>query len=181
MGSADTKARLHFAVRFALIAGLLFALYGFPYAKYGISEHWLGAYLNGYAEVVGALLRLVEDRVVVQGNTVYGATALRIVRTCDAMEANVLFASAVIAFPGPLARKALVLVVGLSSIAIINLVRIMTLYHVVLKQERAFTFVHLELWPLLMIIATLGLFVASIRFLTANRPAAEAPPGAPAT
>lgn len=175
------SAGVRFAVRFALISGLLFALYGFPYRKYGISEQWLGAYLSGYAEVVGALLRLVEDNVVVQGNTVYGAAALRIVRTCDAMEANVLFSSAVIAFPGPAARKVVVLAGGLLSIAGINLFRIVTLYYAVLEHEPAFAFLHLELWPLLLIVATVALFLASIRLLGAPQPAAEAPPTTRAT
>jgi len=159
---------VRFAVRFALIAALLFTLYGFPYGTYGISEQWLGAYLSGYAEVVGAVLRLVEDKVVVQGNTIYGAAALRIVRTCDAMEANVLFASAVTAFPGPVTRKMAVVAGGLLIIGVLNLLRIATLYYVVLEHEQAFAFVHLELWPLLLIAATLCLFLTSLRFLRAT-------------
>jgi exosortase H (IPTLxxWG-CTERM-specific) len=153
------------AFRFALIAGVLFGLYSFPYAENGLSEGWIQQYLNAYAHCVGACLRLFESSVSVHGNTVIGSASIQIVKSCDAMEAMILFAAAVLAFPAPIVRKLTALVAGVAAITCVNVIRISSLYSVLVNRPQTFEFLHLELWPMLMIVTSLVLFFLSTRFL----------------
>jgi exosortase/archaeosortase family protein len=136
---------------------VLFAIYCFPYAESGLAEAFFRAYLNGYASLIGRLLGLVEPAVQVIDNRIIGRTSLQIVKSCDAMEANILFAAALFAFPGARTRKLLALGSGLAVIAALNVLRIGSLYFVALHLPGSFELFHLELWPLVMIAATLVL------------------------
>jgi hypothetical protein len=72
------RQRVRYAVRFLLIAGVLFSLYTFPYAEHGLSERWFESYLAGYARLVGEVLRLFEPGISVEGTTIHGRYALNI-------------------------------------------------------------------------------------------------------
>jgi exosortase/archaeosortase family protein len=179
--TASGRPALRFAVTFAALAGLMFAAYAFPYAEHGVSERVLHDYLSGYARVAGGILSIFDPRVVVHGNVVSGRTALSIVKTCDAMEANLLFLAAVLAFPAAPAaarrrwpRKLLAALAGIVAISALNVVRICSLYAVGVYFPSAFELLHVEVWPLLLIVAAAAIFVAAARFL--SRPPAALEP-----
>jgi exosortase/archaeosortase family protein len=155
----DRRKQILFAARFALIAAGLFAVYCFPYAENGFSERLFISYLRGYALTAGSLLRLVEPSVVVSDNNVIGRFSMSIIKSCDAMEANILFSAAILAFPGAWRRKAVALVAGLAMLVAANLVRLCSLYYVGVYLPSSFEFMHVEVWPLLMMAAALGDFV----------------------
>ena len=173
------RPALRFALTFAGAAALLFGAYAFPYRELGMSEGWLRGYLSGYARLAGAILGLFDPRVVVEGNVITGRSALSIVKTCDAMEANLLFVAAVLAFPSaPLEparrwqRKLIAALAGIAAISSLNVARICSLYAVSIYWPSAFELCHVELWPLLLIIATVALFAAAARWLS-RAPAAR--------
>jgi exosortase/archaeosortase family protein len=165
---------LRFAVTFAALAVVLFGAYAFPYKEFGVSEGWLQAYLRAYARVAGGVLHIFDPRVVVDGNVVNGRTALSIVKTCDAMEANLLFLAAVLAFPAGQGgtgahrwrRKLLVALAGVIAISALNVTRICSLYVIGVHFPSAFELFHVELWPLLLIVAAAGLFAIAARYLS---------------
>jgi exosortase/archaeosortase family protein len=166
-----------FVLRFAAIAFALFAVYCFPYELLGVKGDWLEGYLALYARLAGFVLHLVDAGVTVVGRTIYGRFSLEIIRSCDAIEVNILFASAVLAYPGSPARKALALSLGLSALVLVNLLRITSLYYVGLCCVTWFETVHLELWPLGMVAAAALSFVLCARWLGSE---AETKLGAPA-
>lgn len=155
-----------------MTAGVLFGVYAFPYAQYGVSEAWFAEYLGAYARLVGWVLNLFESGMHVEGATVFGRVTLHIAKSCDAMESKLLFVAAVLAFPAPATRKLPVLALGLCGLTLINVARIVTLYFVLVRNRAAFDFFHLELLPLVMVASTALLFVASTRFM--QRPAMAA-------
>jgi exosortase/archaeosortase family protein len=77
---------------------------------------------------------------------------MQIVKSCDAMEANILFAAALLAIAAPWLRKAAALVVGLAALVAVNLVRLVLLYWTGVYASSAFEFLHYDVWPLLMIV-----------------------------
>lgn len=154
-----------FGLRYALIAGLLFAVYAFPFDLFGVQQDWLGWYLSGYAHVAGALLGLLEPGISVTGNYINGRFPLQIVRTCDAAEVTILFASAVLAFPGRLKTKLLVLAGGVACLLLANLTRICCLYFVGVLKPEWFKAAHEEVWPLLLVGFAVLLFLGSLRML----------------
>jgi exosortase/archaeosortase family protein len=133
-----------------VLSALLFTVYAFPYAEVGLSERWFRVYLSGYARVAGAVLSLFGARVEIRDNVIQGACSLRIVKTCDAMEANILFAAAVLAFPSAWNRKLLGAGTGLAILVVLNVARICTLYAVGARFPAAFDFLHEEMWPFAM-------------------------------
>lgn len=176
-GLGATRPQLRFALIFLVAAGALFAIYSFPYQENGISEHWFHRYLAGYARLAGGVLGLFDRQVHVEGTVIDGRFSLNIVKSCDAMEASLLFLAAIVAWPGRWRRKILAAAVGLVALTLLNVVRICTLYAVGIHFPRAFEPLHVEIWPLLLILATIGNFIVWARWMRPG-PAADAPPEA---
>ena len=157
---ASLAMRLRFALGFVAIAGVLFAIYTFPYQESGISEGWFTTYLSAYAKVAGSALALFEPSLHVHGQDIIGRASLRIVKNCDAMEAEILFVAAVLAFPSAWPKRLIGALLGALLIAAINVLRIASLYQIGVHFPKAFEFVHLELWPLLLVASAVAVFLA---------------------
>lgn len=152
---------LRFALRYASLAGALFVIYAFPYELFGAKGDWLEGYLCAYARLTGGVLGLFE-RIVVVGPYIQGRFPLQIVRNCDAADVNILFVSALLAFPGTLRDKLAPLALGLVALVAANVTRICTLYYVGVYAPSRFKSVHEEVWPLLLVGLAVLLFVRAV-------------------
>lgn len=156
---------LRFALTYAALAAILFGIYGFPFELFGAREDWLSGYLAAYARLSGGILGLIEPGVVVSGPVIYGRFPMEIVRNCDAIEVNILFASAVLAFPASLRPKLVALGAGLGALLALNVLRICSLYYLGAMSPAAFKVAHEELFPLLLVAAAAVLFLICVRRL----------------
>jgi exosortase/archaeosortase family protein len=170
LGARMQRAQVRFAIFFAAISALLLGLYAFPYQELGLPETWFNGYLAAYARLVGRVLGLIESGVHVDGTLITGRYALRIVKTCDAMEANALFAAAVLALGGPWRRKLGALVVGLVALIAVNVLRITTLYYAGALAPGTFRVLHEEVWPLVLIALAALAFVVAAGFVRRGLP-----------
>jgi exosortase/archaeosortase family protein len=161
---------LRFGLRFAAIAAVLFAVYAFPFELFGAKQDWLQGYLAAYARLAGGALALVERGVVVDGTYIQGRFAMQIVRNCDAADVNILFVSALLAFPGAWQAKVWLLIGGVGALVAANVLRICSLYYVGVFAPERFKVVHEEVWPLLLVVFTVVVFLACVRKL-------QLPPG----
>jgi len=173
------EPRVRFAALFALLSATLFSLYFFPYAENGGSEVWLTLYLEKYTALVGAVLGIVEPHVVVSRTQILGRFSMSIVRSCDGMEANMLFCAALLAMPGVWWRKALALCAGLVALMAFNVLRLCCLYYVGVYFPAQFDFAHYDLWPLLIIAFAVLDFLVCVRWLQEGSAHAR-PPAEPA-
>ena len=153
------RTRLRFALIFGATALVLFSLYGFPYAEEGSVQRWFDGYLRAYAHLAGAALRIFDHHVAVSDNVITGRFSLSIVKTCDAMEANLLFLAAIAAFPAPWWRKVIAGGVGLVLLVVVNVFRICSLYFLGVYAPSVFEVAHIEVWPIIIILATVAEFV----------------------
>ena len=119
-----------------------------------------------YARLAGAALRCFETGIAVTGSRIDGRFSLQIVRNCDAIEVNILFASAVLAFPAPWPRRALALVLGLVSLVVVNIGRICLLYFIGVYRPAWFAVAHEEILPLSLVAFTALSFLAWARYLS---------------
>lgn len=156
---------LRFALTYAGIAAVLFSIYAFPFELFGAQEDWLTGYLAAYAQMAGALLWLLDQGVAVSGTFIHGRFPLQIVRNCDAAEINILFASAVLAFPTPFKRRMLPLAAGVSSLVAANVLRICSLYFVGVHAPGWFKVAHEEIWPLLLVVFAALVFLRSAQYM----------------
>lgn len=159
---------------FAIIAGCLLTLYYFPRGSESAGERWTAEYLRLYTRLTRIPIAIFDPNVSAHGNTVSGRFTMQIVKSCDAMEANILFSAAILAFAASWWRKIVALLVGLSALLTFNLLRLVVLYWVGVFAHPAFEFMHYDLWPLLMIaFATLD-FILCVRWVLGIRPAVPA-------
>ena len=162
--------RARFAIGYVTIAGALFTLYCLPYRELGVSERWFRLYLSGYAQLAGAVLGLFEHGVSVSGTAILGRYPLQIVKNCDAIEIEILLASAILAVPRvPLRKRAVAAALAVLSVIAVNVFRIVSLYFVGVYWPQAFERLHLEIWPLLLVA------FASSEFLYVSRRLAPEP------
>jgi exosortase/archaeosortase family protein len=162
------KLGARFALRYALFGGVLFALYAFPFELLGVEHDPLEGYLRFFAQLAGGALHLVDQGVSVTGTLINGRYPLQIVRNCDAAEINILFASAVSAFPAPVSRKLLALLVGLTLLVTANVTRICSLYFVGVHHASWFKPMHEEVWPLALVAIAALLFLRVARYLSSE-------------
>lgn len=168
------KLGAQFALRYALIGGALFALYAFPFELFGVERDPLEGYLRVFARLAGAALHVVDQGVSVSGTLINGRFPLQIVRNCDAAEINILFGSAVLAFPAPVSRKLVSLLVGLTLLVTANVARICSLYFVGVHRSGWFKLLHEEVWPLLLVVLAALLFLRVARYLSVEADGAAA-------
>lgn len=158
------RARLRFAVIFAIVAGALLALYGFPYAAPGFRGDLFAWYLSAYAQVAGAVIRLTDPAVHVAGMDIVGRTSLTIAKNCDAMDVNLLLIAAIVAFPARWPRRLAGIAAGVAVVTAVNVVRIVTLYHLNVRTPAAFDFMHAEVWPFGMVVVAVAAFAVWSRW-----------------
>ena len=164
-------AQRGFVLRFILIAAVLFALYSFPYAENGLSERWFDAYLSGYARIAGDVFAIFERGVIVTQNVIAGRFSLRIVKSCDAMEVNLLFCTAVLAYPARVLQKFAAVSLGLTTLVAVNVLRICCLYFAGVFLPSWFELLHFEVWPLLLVVYASALFFGWIVWVRRSEPA----------
>lgn len=157
--------RVRFAIVFVTIAAVLLAVYYFPRGTESAGERWTSEYLRFYTRLAGFAISLFDRTASTHGNLVTGRFSMQIVKSCDAMEANILFTAAILAFAASWRRKVVALVVGLAALVAFNLARLFVLYWVGVFIYPAFEFMHYDLWPLLMIAFAALDFVVCIRWM----------------
>ena len=94
-------------------------------------------------------------------------------RGCDALEPSWLFSAAVLAFPATWRRRLFGILVGVSLILTLNLVRIVSLYFFGVHTPAFFEIIHLEVWPVLFIIAALCTWLTWVRWTRLQQPATQ--------
>ena len=162
-GSQGFRASPRFVVTFGLTATALLGFYYFPYAQSSAIHKLLTQYLHNYAAVSGAVLRLLEPKIVVSGQDIIGRYSIRIVKTCDGMDVNILLFAAIMAWPSALRRRLVAAAIGIVVLFSVNTLRICTLYLIGVYAPASFEFVHLELWPVLILVVAVLFFLSFIR------------------
>ena len=144
----------------AAIAAPLFAVYSYPYAENGAMAAGIQSYLAGYAMLAGAVISILDPHVVVTGNRIDGRMfSMAIIKTCDAMEVNILLAAALAGFPMPLLRRFVTVVAAVLSLIVINVLRLGMLYWLGAHAPAWFDRVHEVLAPLFMVACALAIFL----------------------
>jgi exosortase/archaeosortase family protein len=151
-------AAVRFAITFAVLCGVLLGLYYFPYSEGGRVRPVLDGFLHRYAASAGVVLRWFEPHVQVIGQDIIGRYSLRIVKTCDAMDVTILLTSAIVAWPGPWKRRLVGAAAGIALLFVVNVLRICTLYWIGSAFPSLFEVAHLDLWPALILIVSIGFF-----------------------
>ena len=153
-------ARNRAVLRFGLTFGILMALYYVVALLPWTDGELFPAYLECNARISNLILHWFGQASVVTGTTIRSPQfAITIRRGCDALEPSWLFCAAVLAFPAPWRRRLPGMAIGVTAILALNLVRIVSLYFLGIHLPGFFDTMHLEVWPVLFILAALLLWI----------------------
>ena len=151
---------IRFVFLFALFMGIFYGVMLIPAV-----DRVMYDYLAANAWLSHALLNLLGFGTVLNMTQISsGDFSIVVRRGCDAVEPAALFASAVLAFPAPWRKKAVGIVAGTLVLLAINILRVVSLFWIGIVARPLFAKIHLEIWPLLFILAAFALCAAWIRW-----------------
>jgi len=162
----------------AVFVGLLL-VFSLLYNLDPVQERALKPWNHALASASYAAIRTVDDEATLTGNILANqgrGFSVAVENDCNGLEATLLLLCAVLAFPSGWKAKAVGLVLGIAAVQGLNLVRIVSLFYLGQWNESVFNWTHKYLWPVLIIVAALAVFVAWMRYLAA--PPAPASPQA---
>ncbi len=165
-----------FAVIFlALLAGL-FTLE----MQSGIQQAVVEPFTAMLAKISAAIILPFDPTVQAHGKVLQFTDtgfAVSIEAGCNGVEAGIVLLAAIFAYPARWRVRIVALALGLLTVQMLNILRIISLFYLGNWNLDFFTWVHLYLWPTLIMLDVLITFVIYLRYLarsTGNRPHASA-------
>ncbi len=125
------------------------------------------------AATSAALLLPFDPDVVASGRVIRHTTAqfaVSIEAGCNGIEAAIVLIAGIIAFPGGAWRKGVAIILGFLALQLMNIARIMSLFYLGQWSLAAFTWTHLYVWPVLIMLDVLLVFVLYVRYRPAQQP-----------
>ena len=121
------------------------------------------------------LVRMIDPSVLSYGNVLQNmrsGSGISIEAGCNGVEACIMLAAAVCAYPATLRLRMAGLLVGSAAIQLLNLVRIISLFYLAQWSVPAFEFAHLYLWQALIMLDVLVVWLVWLRWVTRRQYAA---------
>ncbi len=159
-------------LRFVLIfLGSLIALFTLELLQ-PVQSRVILPFTGALAHVAVWIMQLFDHNVVAQDNVIrqgLNGPGIVIVAGCNGVEAVLILVSAVLAFPAPWKYKLAGMVIGFVAIQALNLVRLISLYYLLLWNQVWFEWFHLYLWQALIILDALVFWLVWLRWLPRER------------
>lgn len=162
--SAHRHSVLVFLLIFGVLASLFYAITFFwPFYR----EQLFPLVLRLTTKSAGAVLAFLGQDIAVRDIFISSpGFSVRIVRGCDAVEPMALFVCAVLAFPSPLLKKLPGIVAGMLILALLNLVRIVSLFLIGVYAPSLFGVMHVDVWQGVFIVLALVLWLLWLLWAT---------------
>jgi exosortase H (IPTLxxWG-CTERM-specific) len=146
-----------FLIRFGVALVVLYLLVAIKPSN----DHVVVPFTEGIVAVSAALLRALGEPVVKAGTVLRTASfAVDVKNGCNGLEAVIILAAAVVAFPATLRQRLIGLAAGFIVIEVLNLVRVVSLYWLGVHRPAIFELFHAAVWQTALILVAVGLFVS---------------------
>ena len=165
-----------FVIVFGLILGLLFTLEMLP----PVQEHLIAPFTGILTSISAAIVLPFDSSVVSYGKVLQfqdSGFAVSIEAGCNGVEATIVLIAAVIAFPAGWQARLLAVGLGFLAVQAMNILRIISLFYLGNWNMTFFSWVHLYLWPALIMLDVLIVFIVYLRYLAGKAQEAEAARG----
>lgn len=169
VAAPSLKPQAVFVSKFVLAIVVFYAVV----ALNPVNDHVVVPLTAAVARVVAAILHSVDPGVEAIGTVIQSSRfAIDVKNGCNGLEAAMLLAAAVFAFPATLRSRLGGLTAGIIAIQVLNVVRLSFLFWLGEHYRRMFDLFHVMVWQSLIILAAISIFVLwSWKF--AERPFAD--------
>lgn len=143
---------------------------GLSMGAFMLAFHWwipessaFRTYLNLNARAAALALRLFGEGATTTGTILSTPQfSLQIKHGCDALPSTAFLWFAILAVPikMPVMQRLLPILIGTAALAVLNVLRILTLYYVGAFAPGAFEWVHIDLWQAIFVFAPLVFWLA---------------------
>lgn len=157
--------------RFVVVFGVLLVTLFSVELLNPVQQHVVVPFTGLLAKISAVLIAPFDDGVIAYGKILQfqdTGFAVSIEAGCNGVEATIVLIAAVVAFPAPWRARIAAICLGFLAIQVLNVVRIISLFYLGNWDLQIFSWVHLYLWPALIMLDVLVVFVVYLRYL-ANR------------
>jgi len=137
------------------------------YYAVALDSRGFESYLRVLASISGWVLNLFGSGVTVAGTQIAGSDfAVAVAQGCDAIQVCSLLAAAVLAFPVSWPARMRGFAIGIVTLQVLNILRIVTLYWIGAAYFDYFKTAHEMVWPTVLIVSTISLWILWVRWET---------------
>ena len=159
---SERKPVVLFAVSFLVICLVFYLITNMAWF-----QSFRAPILLGYSNVSSAILNIFGFGVKANGEVISGADfSVSIEEGCDAIAPAILYIISVAIFPIATKTKWKGLIYGLLAIAVLNIIRIVTLFLTGIYAPSLFEFMHVDFWQAIFIVFTVGLWIYWMKWAT---------------
>ncbi|MEP5566937.1 MAG: exosortase H [Halioglobus sp.] len=157
-----------FVITFSVVLVALFSLEMLN----PVQEHLVVPFTTLLAKISATLIAPFDDGVIAYGKVLQfkdTGFAVSIEAGCNGVEATIVLIAAVVAYPASWKARSIAIVSGFFAIQALNIVRIISLFYLGDWDIDIFSWVHLYLWPSLIMLDVLVVFIVYLRYLSRDQ------------
>ncbi len=121
------------------------------------------------ATLSASIIMPFDDAVIAYGRVIEHTAAqfaVSIEAGCNGVEATIVLIAGVLAFPATWKQKLTAILLGFLAVQIMNIMRIISLFYLGQWDLALFTWTHLYIWPVLIMLDVLVVFIVYLRYLS---------------
>ncbi|MFK7976198.1 MAG: exosortase H [Halioglobus sp.] len=133
-----------------------------------VQQHVILPFTELLAKISALIVQPLDETVTAYGKVLRFTDtgfAVSIEAGCNGVEATIVLIAAVLAFPAPWKARCVAMVLGFFAVQSVNIIRIITLFYLGNWNFEAFEWIHLYLWPALIMLDVLIVFIVYLRYL----------------
>lgn len=134
-----------------------------------VQEHVVVPFTTLLAKISAIIIAPFDEGVIAYGKVLQfkdTGFAVSIEAGCNGVEATIVLIAAVVAYPASWKARILAIVLGFFAIQLLNIARIISLFYLGDWDIDIFSWVHLYLWPALIMLDVLVVFIVYLRYLS---------------
>jgi exosortase H (IPTLxxWG-CTERM-specific) len=134
-----------------------------------VQEHVITPFTSMLAHLSAVLILPFDNSVVAYGKILQfkdSGFAVSIEAGCNGVEATIVLIAAIGAFPANWRARLIAIGLGFLAIQVLNIVRIISLFYLGNWNLEYFSWIHLYLWPALIMLDVLVVFIVYLRYLS---------------
>ncbi|MBK6740533.1 MAG: exosortase H [Haliea sp.] len=145
-----------------------------------VQEHVIIPFTTALARISAAIILPFDSSVLAYGKILQlkdTGFAVSIEAGCNGVEAAIVLTAAIVAFPASWRARCIAIALGFLTIQVMNIARIISLLYLGNWNMDLFTWIHLYLWPALIMLDVLIVFVVYLRYIASDTAPAQAANG----